>query len=435
MSFAISRHQKIKGTSNGWAIQQHNERIGRFADKENIDESRSHLNQELFKSPLDERTYNQQVSDRIAKAKEQNSKMRVRKDSVKLVETLFTSDNDFFKDKSDAEIKSWASDTLEFFKAEVGEENIHYFTIHLDEETPHIHCGWTPITTDNRLHFKSFYNGQTGLSMYQSRYHKFMKQKGWDLQRGMINSNRTHLTPDEMRTVGQENVDKFNKKIRSSIDNAEVKIDIDNLLKEFQETSAKLIRGKNHEKKLSDLRESILSEIITQAHESVVKGLKLGLQDELAFKEIKDYEKYLNYYVNKSSELDDQVHELINKNDKLDLELDSKDLEITLLRDRMSELEKEVESLKNEVSDSKDLESQVVKFAIKYRQGFYQIFEKDFESTRIQDFKETLHKGFLGLISEGSFKGALEFSKMDFNPKDYQFQLEHQQSRNHGLSI
>lgn len=62
-------------------------------------------------------------------------------------ELIFTASHTFFDNMSNEDIKNWANTCMEFVYEDLGykKEQILHATVHLDEETPHLHCVVVPL--------------------------------------------------------------------------------------------------------------------------------------------------------------------------------------------------------------------------------------------------------------------------------------------------
>src|SRR5699024_5600298 len=110
MSYSILRVARVKGSSNSKGIQKHNKR-------ENIN-------------------YNEKIEDTIHANYSGNR--AIRKDAIKHVDGLITSDNEFFNKLNEEETNQFFRDSLDFLEQEYGKENMLYATVHLDEKVPHM---------------------------------------------------------------------------------------------------------------------------------------------------------------------------------------------------------------------------------------------------------------------------------------------------------
>ncbi|PKD96697.1 MobV family relaxase, partial [Macrococcoides caseolyticum] len=128
-----------------------------------IDFEKTHLNFDL----LNEKNIN--FSEVIEKKIEQNynQKRKIRSDAVKHIDGIITSDDKFFEQKSDSEIKDFFKNSLEFLEKEYGRENLLYATVHLDEKVPHMHFGFVPLTKDGRLSAKEMLGNKKAMTEFQ----------------------------------------------------------------------------------------------------------------------------------------------------------------------------------------------------------------------------------------------------------------------------
>ncbi|EZT73665.1 hypothetical protein V103_02735, partial [Staphylococcus aureus 22(2K81-5)] len=149
-------------------------------ENEDIDHSKTYLNYDLVNA--NKQNFNNLIDEKI----EQNytGKRKIRTDAIKHVDGLITSDNEFFKDKSQDEIRAFFEHSKEFIENEYGKDNLLYATVHMDEKTPHMHFGIVPITQDGRLSAKEVIGNKKALTEFQDRFNEYVNQRGYDLERG-----------------------------------------------------------------------------------------------------------------------------------------------------------------------------------------------------------------------------------------------------------
>ena len=142
MAYAILRFAKHKGGASK-ALSAHHERTKEvYASNPDIDAERTKQNYHLVTPRW---SYEQEIKHRIRMAG-----CRVRKDSVKFVDTLVTISPEFAK-AHDAEMPEYFNRAFDFLKERVGEENIISAVVHMDEKTPHMHFLHVPVTPEGRL--------------------------------------------------------------------------------------------------------------------------------------------------------------------------------------------------------------------------------------------------------------------------------------------
>lgn len=109
---------------------------------------------------------------------EANNKRKTRKDAVRAIEVLFTSDKAFFKrvdhEQYFTECKKWLVDTF-------GEDNLLQAVTHLDEETPHMHAILTTVK-EGKFNYSGYINGRQDLRKMQDSFYEQVKYLG--LERG-----------------------------------------------------------------------------------------------------------------------------------------------------------------------------------------------------------------------------------------------------------
>ena len=187
--FGIMRFQKYKGPAIS-SIEAHNERKKeKYASNPDVDTSRSHLNFHLI---TPNGRYRAEAERQIAEAK-----CRTRTDSVRLVETLFTGSPEFFKGKTDKQIRAYFEHVLAFLKKHIRSDTIVSAVVHMDEKTPHMHVCFVPLTKDNRLCAKEIIGNKKRLIQWQDDFWSYMVKFYPDLERGESASKtgRTHIPP------------------------------------------------------------------------------------------------------------------------------------------------------------------------------------------------------------------------------------------------
>jgi len=167
MSYAIMRIQKIKTMPGLGEREKHNlrEKTVFSADgSENI----------LINGKKGLVSHVRALEEQVNK---QNTR-KTRKDAIKAIEIIFTSDKAFFK-KVDymqyfQNCKKWIADTF-------SNENILQSVIHLDEEIPHMHTILTTVK-DGKFNYSAYINGRKDLRAMQDSFFATVQHLG--LERG-----------------------------------------------------------------------------------------------------------------------------------------------------------------------------------------------------------------------------------------------------------
>lgn len=181
MPYAIMRFEKRKGGPAS-AIEKHHERKKeRYASNPDVDTDRSHLNYHLIQP---QHKYYAEIQSRIEHAQRENPKCKVRKDSVKFIDTIVTATPEYLDHLPPEQVRRYFERALDFFKTEVGEANIFSAVVHMDERNPHMHLCFVPLTKDNRLSAKEVIGGRDKLVEWQDKFHDHMAVEFPDLERG-----------------------------------------------------------------------------------------------------------------------------------------------------------------------------------------------------------------------------------------------------------
>ncbi len=173
--YAILRFSKQKGGFG--ALESHHERKKeKYASNPDIDTTRSHLNFHVVQ-PI--KSYKKEIDGRIEVAG-----CKLRKDSVKMIDTLITASPEFFKGMKQADIKAFFEYATEFIIKKVGSSNIFTAVVHMDEKSPHMHLCFTPITADGRLTAKEIIGNQAKLCKWQDTFFEHIVKRYPDFDRG-----------------------------------------------------------------------------------------------------------------------------------------------------------------------------------------------------------------------------------------------------------
>ncbi|RXF40216.1 plasmid recombination protein, partial [Enterococcus faecalis] len=194
MSMIVARMQKMK-TGNLGGIQKHNQREFVNHSNKDIDVERSEANYDLAnEEPVN---YQNHVSEIIDSQRE--STRAIRKDAVLVNEWIITSDQEFFKDLSESDTRLFFQESFNFYADIFGKQNMAYAVVHMDETTPHMHLGVVPMI-NGKLSSKSVFNRKTLLEI-QEELPKYLKEKGFDIERGMERSERKNLSVSTYKSV------------------------------------------------------------------------------------------------------------------------------------------------------------------------------------------------------------------------------------------
>ena len=195
--YGILRFKKYKGPAIS-PIEAHNERTKeQYASNPDIDTDRSRYNLHLVQP---QGRYREEADRMIATAH-----CRVRKDSVRVVEALVTASPEFFKDKTNREIRAYFAYALKFLEGRQCPDTFLSAVVHMDEKTPHLHLCFVPLTADGRLSAKDIIGNRKNLVKWQDEFWQHMVKQYPELERGESASQtgREHIPPRIFKEMTQ----------------------------------------------------------------------------------------------------------------------------------------------------------------------------------------------------------------------------------------
>lgn len=173
MNYAIFRSEPIYTLQDLAQIGSHNKREKKaYNSNSNIKIQLTKNNIELV--PLTDKyvkgfynltkEYRKEHDERMKSEREDRKKtfnqMLNKSKSVVADELLFTATHNFFNNMTRDDIKNWANTCMEFVYKDLGytKEQILHASVHLDEETPHLHCVVVPLVKkyDKRTNTERF---------------------------------------------------------------------------------------------------------------------------------------------------------------------------------------------------------------------------------------------------------------------------------------
>ena len=192
MSYMVCHFGKYK-SGNVFGLQKHNQRENDNYSNIDIDKARTPLNYDFINKG------NINYTKRIKTIIEANrsSQRAIRKDATVYCECIVSSDSDFFENLAEDNQKKFFEKALEYLKDKIGEEFIISANVHLDETTPHMHVCFVPII-DNSLSAKKLIDRKF-LMEVQDQLPLYLKNLGFDIQRGIKNSKRKHKDTKELK--------------------------------------------------------------------------------------------------------------------------------------------------------------------------------------------------------------------------------------------
>lgn len=329
MNYAIFRSEPIYTLQDLAQIGSHNKREKKaYNSNSNIKIQLTKNNIELV--PLTDKyvkgfynltkEYRKEHDERMKSEREDRKKtfnqMLNKSKSVVADELLFTATHNFFNNMTRDDIKNWANTCMEFVYKDLGytKEQILHASVHLDEETPHLHCVVVPLVKkyDKRTNTerftiskKQYIKDKVHLSELQDKYYKRLTNKGYDLERGIKGSNVQHQNVKELKktTKYYENkVGVLDKKLDNAINNFESKM----------QTTKNILFDKEYVKVKKDAFDS-MNKVIMESKKIMEFQPKL---DEL-FAEVKKFTKSHKTLETENKKLQKEVKSLITRNESL----------------------------------------------------------------------------------------------------------------------
>lgn len=200
-------------------MQKHNQRENINYSNTDIQKDLTHKNYDLIHGSR-KIDYNTAIENRIEAG--YTGKRKIRTDAIKHVQGIVTSDKAFFDNQSEQDTEQFFKDSLKFIEQKYGKDNVLYATVHLDEQTPHMHFGFVPLTEQGKLSAKEMVGNKRELTALQDEYNQFVNQNGYNLQRGTSSeqSNVRHQSVAEYKKdTGYHNeLQQENERLESQIE-------------------------------------------------------------------------------------------------------------------------------------------------------------------------------------------------------------------------
>ena len=335
LNYAIFRSQQIMTLNDLAQIGSHNKRE-KQAYKSNPDIKLELRDNNIEIVPLEskyvkgfkeltkeyEKEHNKRQKTERQERKKTYSQMLNKSRNVVADELLFTANHKFFENINKEDIIDWDNTCMEFVYNDLGytKSQVLHATIHLDEETPHLHCVVIPLVKkyDKRTNIerytiskKQYIRDKYHLSELQDKYHKRLTEKGYDLERGIKGSNAKHQKTKELKKTTRYYENKV-KVINTKIDNA---------MNEFEE---KMKTTKNIPfNKIHVLVEKDTFESMTKVIKESKKAIEFQPKLQQLFDEVDNYTKSHQTLEKENEVLNARVNKLTKDNSKLKARLEA----------------------------------------------------------------------------------------------------------------
>lgn len=299
MAFGIMRTEKRNRTSvYGLQIEANRTKRdfenGRDFDKSDIDWEQTENN--FFFRKTD--NWNKEITRQI---KENN--LKERKDSIVLLDTLYTASPEFFEDKTKSDIINYFRDCLKFHERTYG-KSINA-VIHFDEKTPHMQVASIPIIEDEKgvhLSAKIIMGNRTDFRLRQDKFFDEVSSK-WQLERGEVKEPseiKKHTTKRDWQLAIQEDQLEDND-IDLQIQNIKIKKNNIELQKQEQIWQSNIQQNKELKNEQENIYNATCEEVKKYQK---VKSLRQD-QEQNQPKYIKMYQAKINELQEENAELQD----------------------------------------------------------------------------------------------------------------------------------
>lgn len=291
----VDRVSKHCGSIKRVAEEALQERKGRDSD---IDLSKTAKNITLgFQSAAALIAYSEHHIAKLNEKLRADGQRGIRKDAVKMCVLIIKPPADWIKSMIYDQQIQFFMDALEKFEDIVGKDNIKSVAIHFDEQAPHMHIFWEPMTPDGRLCAKEMH-GLRYFRMLNREMPKHLRSKGWE-----IDDCRVYDAAEEQELkakLGKEGyrqhlADKRAKNGRSSFQyKAEMEAENEMLVMAVTVSLHKTTKGIfGREKVVEKTEQEIKNERIILAAQAVLKDKEQAERDKEYYQKLKDNEEQL----------------------------------------------------------------------------------------------------------------------------------------------
>jgi hypothetical protein len=348
MSYLACHIQKFKAQDlRGMEI--HNERESKNSKNKDIDYSRTNQNYDALGVEGNIK-YRDKVENVIES--QYGGNKAIRKDAVKMVSVLITSDRDFFKSLEPNKQREFFKTSAEWLKDRYGAENVVSAKVHMDEITPHMHFCLVPMR-DGKLTAKTIFNRKELLAL-QKELPAYLKERGFDIERGIEGSEIKHVPTDQFK---KDHLQQLQEIYKISEKNFKEKTMInENTCNSLEDRIDDIRRNANYATKMGvfeDKSKVILPsnkfwELVKMAKEGVGYSTQLE-KNKVTTKALGEYkEAYLDKYKNPKT-----MRQLENENRVLQREKTSLENTAKTLRDKLEKVFEKAPQLRQELA--KDL--------------------------------------------------------------------------------
>lgn len=246
--YGIMRIEK-RGRSGVYGIQLENNRNmehKREFDRSDVDWERTEENDYIIKTD----NWNKEITRQI-----KLNGCKERKNSIVMLDGLFTASSEWFTQHTTDEIQEYFSDCLDFYVKEYCQgdrSRVINCVVHWDEATPHMHIASVPLIKDEKGTRLSARDVMGGRNEYRHRQTMFYEQitQQYGLDRGEITDRpeerRKHLSVQEYKSAVFDSELKQLKEQKDQLigDRDESRRELIRLRRQLQDTQSQLQSAK-----------------------------------------------------------------------------------------------------------------------------------------------------------------------------------------------
>lgn len=186
-NFVVAHLQKFN-LSDLTGMEKHLDHSGKESKNKDIDKSRTYLNYDVKDVRAQSCNLRNKVRDKVNNRS--NNSTKLRKDAVAFCSVVVSASPDFFVGKSPEFVQTYFETASDYLDKQFG--NCVCAVVHMDEQTPHMHYVFVPLTQDNELCAKKIVT-RYSLTQLQENLPKYLQERGYDVQRGVKDSPRYHI--------------------------------------------------------------------------------------------------------------------------------------------------------------------------------------------------------------------------------------------------
>ncbi len=203
MSYAIIRNANYK-KDNLAGLYKHNERKNTNYSNKDIAKEKSKYNYSIKRC-------NTTYANALKLLQQQyNLQGRIIKTTNVVCEFVITSDKEFFDRIGGDETKRYFQTAYDFVAQyqNLGEQYILSATVHMDENTPHMHLAFIPVVHKinkngeklEKIACSEYWKGKNSYSQLQDSFYKYIRENGFDLERGEQRGTK-HIKPETLKQI------------------------------------------------------------------------------------------------------------------------------------------------------------------------------------------------------------------------------------------